>query len=74
MDKAPVFIKIDEYRQVMTVLAQTKDKLQQARQLLDKLTEIKNQEDTELANWSKELEDVEQKVNEVDKALIEPEV
>ena len=74
MDKAPVFIKIDEYRQVMNVLAQTKDKLQQARQLLDKLTEIKNQEDTELANWSKELEDVEQKVNEVDKALVEPEV
>ena len=74
MDKAPVFIKIDEYRQVMTVLAQTKDKIQQARQLLDKLTEIKNQEDTELANWSKELEDVEQKVNEVDKALVEPEV
>ena len=72
--KAPVFIKIDEYRQVMDVLAQTKEKLQQARSLLDKLTEIKNQEDTELANWSKQLEDVEQKVNDVDKALIEPEV
>ena len=72
--KASVFIKIDEYRHVMDTLAQTRDKLQQARQLLDKLTDIKNQEDTELANWSKELEDVEQKVNDVDKALVEPEV
>lgn len=74
MDKAPVFIKIDEYRQVVELLAQTKDKVQQARSLLQKLTDIKNQEDEQLANWSKELDEVEQKVTEVDKAIVEPEV
>lgn len=74
MDKAPVFIKIDEYRQVVELLAQIKDKVQQARGLLQKLTDLKNQEDEQLANWSKELDDVEQKVNEVDKAIVEPEV
>jgi len=74
MDKAPVFIKIEEYRQVVDLLAQLKDKVQQARELLQKLTNINNQENEQLANWSKDIDDVEQKVTEVDKAIVEPEI
>lgn len=72
--KAQVYIKIDGYRQLKEVIGQTRAKLQQARALLDKLGEINGQEDAALKTWSRDLDEMENKVSDVDKALFEPEV
>ena len=40
--------------------------------ILDKIAELKAQEDSELATWAKELEDVESRVATIDKTLFEP--
>lgn len=72
--KAPVFVKIDDYKDIVDLLALIKDRLKQAKYLLDKVKEIKDQEDAEITAWFKELDDVDQRINDVDRALFEPEI
>ena len=70
--RAPVFVKIDEYKDIVDIIVLMREKLRQAKFLLDKIAELKAQEDAELATWAKELEDVEARVSSVDKSLSEP--
>lgn len=72
--KAPVFVKIEDYKDITEIMGLIKEKLDQARFLLNKINEIKKQEDAELANWSKELEEVRKRVYEIDHLLLEPEL
>jgi hypothetical protein len=72
--KAPVFVKIEEYKDIMDLLVLIKEKLSQAKFLLGKINELKNQEDAELASWSKDLDDVAAMVSDVDRMLLEPEL
>jgi len=53
-------------------MALIREKLRQAKFLLDKIAELKAQEDSELSTWAKELEDVESRMSSIDKALLEP--
>ncbi len=73
MDKAPVFVKMDEYKNMLDVLALTKERLRQARTVLEKIVDLKKQEDTALASWAKDLDDVAQTIANVDKTLLNPE-
>jgi len=70
--KAPVFVKIEEYKDIMDLITLMREKLRQAKFLLDKVAELKAQEDSELATWAKELEDVEARVASIDRTLSEP--
>jgi uncharacterized cysteine cluster protein YcgN (CxxCxxCC family) len=70
--KAPVFVKIDEYKDVADTVSLMREKIAQAKFLLDKIAEIKAKEDSELAIWSKELEDVEARVHNIDRIIFEP--
>ena len=72
--KAPVFVKIEDYKDIMELLVLIKEKLGQAKFLLGKINELKNQEDAELASWSKDLDDVASMVSDVDRMLLEPEL
>jgi len=73
-ERAPVFVKIDEYKDIADIMTLMREKLRQAKFLLDKIAELKAQEDAELATWAKELEDVEERVASVDKTLSEPSI
>ena len=71
-ERAPVFVKIDEYKDIMDIMALLREKIRQAKFLLDKINELKAQEDGELATWSKELAEVEEHVSAIDKMLFQP--
>ena len=67
--KSSVFVKIDRYREIYDVIRQIKSKLDEAKQLLRKIKELKSQEDAELASWQNELETVEQKLSTITEAM-----
>jgi hypothetical protein len=69
MAKAPVFVKIEDYKDITDIVELTREKLTQAKDMLGKIAEIKANEDAELAKWADELADVEQKVDDIDKTL-----
>lgn len=72
--KAPVFVKIEDYKDITEIMALIKEKLDQSRFLLNKINEIKKQEDAEIANWTKELDEVSKRIYAIDHALLEPEI
>lgn len=68
----PVFVKIDEYKDVLEVIGLIKNKITQAKDILKKIDDLKNQEESELDSWKISLEEIERKVNDIDNSLVEP--
>lgn len=68
----PVFVKIDDYKNIIEVLDLLKMKLAEARQSLEKIAELKSQEDAELEQWESELGEIERKIDFIDSTLFEP--
>ena len=71
-ESAPVFVRIEEYKDVVDVMNLIKNKIKDAKNVLGKINELKNEEDAELELWKSSLDEVERKVGFVDKALFEP--
>jgi len=68
----PVFVRIDEYKDVLEVMSQIKEKLEEAKKTLGKINELKNEEDAELELWHTGIDEVERKVEFIDRTLFEP--
>jgi hypothetical protein len=68
----PVFVRIDEYKDVLDVMNLIKSKIGEARETLAKINDLKNEEDAELELWHTSLEEIERKIDFVDKTLFEP--
>lgn len=74
MAKTPVFVKIEQYKELTQLIESTRDKIDQARTLLSTISELKAQEDQQLADWEAQLEDVEANIEGIDNTLVEPEL
>jgi len=74
MRDMPVFVKIDEYKDIVDIINLTHDKIKRARQLLTRIDELKEQEDLTIRHWKDELNQVEQRVVDVDRKLFEPKI
>ena len=71
--EAPVFIKIEDYKDVLDVLDLIKDRLGEAKRTLADINELKNDEDAELELWNSTLDEIEKKIEDIDRTLFEPE-
>ncbi len=67
-----VFVKIDEYNDILDIIALINEKVREARMILGKIDDLKNQEDLELDAWKSSLDDVERKLKYIDQTLFEP--
>lgn len=72
MDNKPMFVKVEEYEDVLETLTAIKDKLDDAKGILAKITELKEQEDAEIESWNVGIEDIEKKLSYVDRMIFEP--
>jgi len=73
MQKAPVYVKIDEYKEILDIVNMIKAKIDEAKGILHKIETLKSEEDTELDLWSNNMNDVERKVEFIDKTLFDME-
>ena len=71
MSDMPLFVKIHAYKDVLDLVNSIKSKLDDARRTLSKVTDLKNEENAELELWQSTIEEIEQKVDGMDKALFE---
>ena len=72
MNDMPVFVKVEDYKDALDVMNMIRLKIEDAKKTLEKIQELKSEEDTELELWHTTLEEVERKVDLVDKTLSEP--
>ena len=70
---APVFVKVDEYKEILDVLDMIKDKIREIRGALGDINELRNEEDSELAMWNNTINEIEKKIDNIDRIMFEPE-
>ena len=73
MAGASVFVKIDDYKDVLDVLDLVKGKVEEIRATLDNLNALRKEEDDEIQQWHAMIEDIERKIENIDKMMVEPE-
>ena len=72
MERKPVFIKITEYNDLLDVLALARSKLQQAKTLHSRLSELNKEEEEQVARWEEQLSLAEKNLEELDETLARP--
>ncbi len=68
----PVYVRIDDYKDVLDLIQALKEKLSDAKQTLAQLTQLKNEEDAEIESWKAGLTDIDQKIEHLDSSLFAP--
>lgn len=68
--RAPVYVKIHDYEEVIQILDNVKKKVKEARDILAKLNELKAEEDKELLAWNENLDDIASRVSQIDHNLL----
>jgi len=68
---APVFVKVNEYQELLDILDVMKQKLKTTQNTLDKIKELKTQEDSEIREWEKSLGEVSKRIAFIDKTFFE---
>ncbi|MBN2454223.1 hypothetical protein JXB11_01620 [Candidatus Woesearchaeota archaeon] len=71
--KAPLFVKIEHYTEITDTIAGIKSKLDEAKEVLIKLDDVKQKEDNELLKWQAELEEAEKRLKSITEQLPKPE-
>jgi hypothetical protein len=72
VEEMPVYVRIDEYKDVLDMMNMIRNKIENTKETLAKINELKNEEDAELELWHTGLEEVERKIVFIDKTLFEP--
>lgn len=70
---APVFVKVDEYKEILDVLDMIKGKIKEIRETLGDINGLRNEEDAELAMWNNTISEIEKKIDNIDRIMFEPE-
>jgi hypothetical protein len=69
MEQPPIFVKIDQYKELSKALAAVDQKLKEASVLLGELQRLKAEEDGQLAAWQASLDEVKARATELHNAL-----
>ena len=67
----PIFIKLDNYKDVLSSLENIKKKIRDAESMLDNLHKLKSEEERTLENWKSQIESLKNKLLDIDKKLFE---
>jgi hypothetical protein len=74
MDKSlPVFVKINDYKEILDIVDVMKQKLKETTQTLDKIKQLKSEEDKELQEWEKNVMEISRRLAFIDSAFFENE-
>ncbi|MBT4604450.1 hypothetical protein HOC01_02330 [archaeon] len=73
MEKMPVFVKINDYRDVLDLIEVVRKKIDDSKSTLLKIHDLKNDEDQLVEQWQNALSEIEKKVEFIDQTLNEPE-
>ena len=73
MEKMPVFVKVEEYDNVLNLIRAIRTKLDETKETITQINDLKNEEDHQIEMWQNALAEIEKKVDFIDHSLNEPE-
>lgn len=69
----PVFVKVNEYKEILDVLDMIKDKVKEIRATLERINALRSEENAEISMWNNAINEIEKKIDSIDKIMFEPE-
>lgn len=69
--RSSVFVKIDDYKDIVDIVTLLKKKIRDAKGILSSINELRNAEDAEIEQWGSSLEEIEKKVDFINRSLFE---
>ena len=69
--ETPMFIKIENYKEVIELMRMIRKKIEEAKINLERIYNIKNEEDIKIEEWDDLLRDVEKRIIFIDDVLLE---
>ena len=70
--KAPIYIKIEQYKEIIEIMGVIKNKIVEVRGALNRIDKIKREQEIEMSMWSSKINEIEEKINAVDQMILEP--
>jgi hypothetical protein len=73
MEQKPVFVKLDEYKNILTLIETLKAQVRASKETLSEIHRLKQEEDVELEIWQTVVKEIEGRMDFIDLTLTEPE-
>jgi hypothetical protein len=73
MEQKAVFVKLDEYKNILTLIETLKAQVSAAKETLSEIHRLKQEEDVELEIWQTVITEIENRMSFIDSTLTEPE-
>lgn len=67
--QAPVFVKINKYKDISSVLNKIQDRIDAANKTIEQLEKVKDEEEQKITEWRESLQAVQEKLEGVSVAL-----
>jgi len=73
MANVPVFVKINDYKEILDIVDVMKQKLKETKLSLEHIKALKMQEDQDIADWEKNVSEITKRLTFIDSAFFENE-
>lgn len=71
MERKPLYVKVDDYKDIIDIMTLIRKKINDAKNVLDSVNTLKQQEDAEIDQWNSSINEIERKIDYLDKTLFE---
>ncbi len=66
-----VYVKIEEYKDIIDLLTLVNEKINECKVILNKIHELKSREDEKLGQWASGIEEIEKKMEDVNSLFVQ---
>ncbi len=73
MAQKPVYVKLEEYKNILALVDTLKAQLMSAKDTLSEIRKLKQEEDVELEIWQTVVTEIENRIHFIDNTITEPE-
>ncbi len=71
INEETVFIKLNEYKESLSLFEQLKGKIKEAEETLERIEKLKDEENAEVDLWRNSIREIDKKIEYVDNLIVE---
>lgn len=65
----PIYVKVDKYKELIATLKKIDTKLSSVNDMIEKINELKEDEDKQIKAWNDNLEDIKDRLGRINEAF-----
>jgi hypothetical protein len=69
--EAPIYVRVEKYKELVEVLHAVNERLEKVHATIERINELKAQEDAQLRAWAEHFSDVKTRVHRINEAFYE---